>query len=424
MKITHVIGLGIILFLIASCTTEIGKTTVTYIKATPVYKTPSEVRNQPLNTSEGVIENIGKVFVGEDYLLIGDENTGIHVIDNSDPNNPSEINFLNIPGNYDFYVEGNTLFANNYFDLVKLDMQNMSSAQIVSRNTSALIKEESIKFGPGNEETILVGFEFERVTEEVDHDTRIWDFISEGQSTIYFDYADQVIPPSSIPVSFVGNSSGSRGTTNRLAVKNDQLYILTNGGIDQYNSGLEEVGSYNIWEPGLETIFERNNHIYVGSQQAMTVFKVNDQNLELKGNFRHQASCDPVLPISEDIAYVTTRSGGQCPGEDNVLYVVDTDLESGSFVEAQRISMSNPFGMALIGNLLFVAEGEFGLTVLDATDHDNLRIIKRHRDLTVYDVLAHPSDPDILFIANDDSIEQYQISNQGIDKTLLSRIVL
>ncbi len=421
MKFTLFIGLTLLL---ASCTKEFGTTKVTYTKATPIYKTASEVRNQVLNSSAPTIENIGKVFVGENYLLIGDENKGIHIIDNSDQSNPQEVNFLNIPGNYDFYVENNTLYANNYFDLVKLDISDMRNARVLQRNESALIKDESIKFGGGDTESLLVGFEFERVTEEVDHDTKLWDYISDGQNTIYFDYADEVIPPSSIPTSFVGNSSGQSGTTNRFIVKEDKMYILTASGIDEYNAQLEELKSTRVPAQGLETIFERNDHIYIGSQSAMLVYSVENDQLVHKGTFRHQIACDPVLPVSDDIAYVTTRAGGTCPGDENILYVVSTDLRTGSFSEAQIINMLNPFGMALSQDMLFVAEGDRGLTIFDATTRSNLKMLKRHSNIVAYDVLPHPTRTDVILIASGDKIDQYLIGADGKDYDFMSSISL
>ncbi len=80
-----------------SCTKSVGVVEVTYIKATGVYGDIEALRASPLVEAPRNIVNPGKIFISEDLLLIGEENEGIHVIDDSNPADPIPLSFLKIP---------------------------------------------------------------------------------------------------------------------------------------------------------------------------------------------------------------------------------------------------------------------------------------------------------------------------------------
>ena len=72
---------------------------VTYIKPVPVYKSLEEIRT-PISVSEArTMENIGKIYYYNNYLLINEIRQCIHIIDTADPRNPQKVAFINIQGN-------------------------------------------------------------------------------------------------------------------------------------------------------------------------------------------------------------------------------------------------------------------------------------------------------------------------------------
>lgn len=407
-----------------SCSQEFGSSRVTYTKAKAVYLPASEFRINAFNAPVRELENPGKIYVGQDYLLVGERNEGIHVLDNSDPENPQKVNFIQIPGNYDYFVDGDDLYANNYFDLVKLDISDPLNVQMIRRHSSGLVKDQNIKYHPENPELQLVGFNFERVTEEVDHNTSIWNYIGNGYNTIYFNYRDEVIPPSSIPTTFVGSSSGQAGTTNRMAIHDNQLYVLLRNRIEFFDAELQDAGSQDIWIGGLETLYAFEDYLYVGSQTSMMVYEITGSRLSYRGQFTHARACDPVLPVSSETAYVTTRAGGTCPGDENRLYVVSTNVSQSQYSELQRFNLREPFGMALVDNKLFVAESEHGMSIFDATDPDRLNPIGTFSELPVEDVLPHPVQEDILLIYTGHRIAQLKVDDEINGYRLLSNIAL
>lgn len=75
----------------------------------------------------------GKIFSYPPYLFVNEQNGGIHFFNNSDPANPEPIGFLKIGGNTDFVVKGNVVYANNYTDMVAVDISNKTAIKELSR---------------------------------------------------------------------------------------------------------------------------------------------------------------------------------------------------------------------------------------------------------------------------------------------------
>src|SRR5436305_88536 len=77
----------------------------------PVYKTLSQVRASMKSEAPRPLQNTGKLYVQGNYIFLNEVQKGIHVIDNTNPSNPKNISFINIPGNIDLAVKGNYLYA-------------------------------------------------------------------------------------------------------------------------------------------------------------------------------------------------------------------------------------------------------------------------------------------------------------------------
>lgn len=66
------------------------------------------------------------------YIYINDRFTGIHVFDNSDPANPSKIYFWEIPGNTEFTISGDFLYADNSRHLLTINVSDPANIFVVS----------------------------------------------------------------------------------------------------------------------------------------------------------------------------------------------------------------------------------------------------------------------------------------------------
>lgn len=115
--------------LMSSCDKDKEETVVGY---KPVYATASELER--INTSENEpLENPGKIHIYNDYLLVNDKAKGIHIYDNSNNTNPTEISFISIPGNMDFSVREGILYADNITDMVVIDISQPSKPEYKNR---------------------------------------------------------------------------------------------------------------------------------------------------------------------------------------------------------------------------------------------------------------------------------------------------
>lgn len=80
------------------------------------------------------MKKAGKIYLKDNFMFIGDTNRGFHIYDNTDPNNPTLVNFLEIPGVTDIAIRNNVFYANQAVDLVafKLDLQT-KQLQVLKR---------------------------------------------------------------------------------------------------------------------------------------------------------------------------------------------------------------------------------------------------------------------------------------------------
>ena len=399
------------MFFLASCGKDIGKVVVTYQKATPIYEDLDAMRQQPLISAARNVENPGKIFVSDNFLLIGEEGKGIHLVDNSNPSTPQAVFFLNIPFNREFFVEDNVLYAESQYDMLKIDISTIAAPRIIARAENTF--GEALMDNDGN---TLVGFEFEQVTEEMEVSSELHSAIRQNNHHIYYDYANNIIPPSAVPSSFAGNSSGDIGTVNRIALRGDYVYVLGTSKISVLNNtGTFELANTRYLTNDMETIYAKDDKLFIGTRNSMMVLGLADPlSPNTETTYWHADSCDPVLP-DDEVAYVTLRTGdeGDCPGDINALLVIDINSDNNWAQELQEIEMLSPYGMTMIGDNLFVGEGQHGLKIFDATDRKNISLIHFDEQVEAYDVIPHPSRTDLVLVAGPAGLAQYELTSDN-----------
>jgi hypothetical protein len=77
--------------------------------------------------------NTGKIYLYESNIYIVDLYTGIHVIDNSNPQAPVKNGFIYIPGVVDMAIRNNILYADNAIDLVAINLENYPQISVIDR---------------------------------------------------------------------------------------------------------------------------------------------------------------------------------------------------------------------------------------------------------------------------------------------------
>lgn len=97
---------------------------IVYEPYKPIFMLRSEMeQNVKLNPSIE-INNPGKIYLKDQFILINEKYRGVHVIDNSIPDAPKNVAFITIDGCIDMSVKGNVLYADNAVDLIAIRLDD------------------------------------------------------------------------------------------------------------------------------------------------------------------------------------------------------------------------------------------------------------------------------------------------------------
>jgi hypothetical protein len=99
----------------------------------PILMERSELEKSIFYRDPQDIANPGKIYYKDQTIYLVEKYKGIHVIDNSNPETPNRIAFINIPGCIDIAIKNNSLMADNATDLVSIDITNLSALKVTER---------------------------------------------------------------------------------------------------------------------------------------------------------------------------------------------------------------------------------------------------------------------------------------------------
>lgn len=130
MKRILIISLGIIALMLDGC----RKPEEEIIREgyTPIYLNKQDAYNIRFIPPKAV-EYPGKIYVKDSLIYLVEKNEGIHVIKNSDPRNPEIIGFLKIGGIKNLSIKSYMLYAENFTDIVAIDISNIESPKVLKR---------------------------------------------------------------------------------------------------------------------------------------------------------------------------------------------------------------------------------------------------------------------------------------------------
>lgn len=389
---------------------------ITYLNWVPVTKTAAEIQ-QPIETlSPQPLENPGKIYFYGKYVLINELRKGIHVIDNTDPANPLPVSFISIPGNVDMAVSNDLLYADNYTDLLTIDLSDPHDAQQLSR--SEMVFPPLWEEAPGN---FVVYMDPQVVTEVVD--------CKSGRTSSGFFVDDLVLFAESgdiaAPNSSQNGNTGIGGSMARFTIAAGHLYTVNEADLRVFDlsqpTAPSLVNTIGLgW--GIETIFPYEDKLFIGSNSGMFIFDNSQPASPTElSRFAHVTACDPVF-VKDNFAYVTLRNGTACQGFENQLDLIDISDLSNPQLE-KSFGMDNPHGLSIRDNDLYLCEGDFGLKVFDISDPVNLddHQIDHRKDLHAYDVIAIPGASKVIMVIGEDGFYQYDASKPD-DLQLLSKI--
>jgi hypothetical protein len=79
----------------------------------------------------------GKIYAYGNYLFQIEQNEGIHIIDNSNPQQAHKISFLKVAAASELAIKSGYLYTNNLDDLVVFDLSDINSPRLSNRVENA-----------------------------------------------------------------------------------------------------------------------------------------------------------------------------------------------------------------------------------------------------------------------------------------------
>jgi hypothetical protein len=356
----------------------------TYTLYKPVYQTLSQVRANMKSNSPQDLKKPGKLYIYGNFIFLNEYDKGIHIIDNTQPANPSNIAFINIPNNVDMAVKGNTLYADSYSDMVTFDITNPHNV-VVKKIIDKVFPNRAWYYTNYNSTDpdsvkLITGWLTRDTTVDCDQYSHLYETFYSVSSA---DKSGSYASPG------VGNGQG--GSMARYTILNNYLYSVTYSDLNVFDISTPQdpslIGKSAIGNSVIETIYPFKNKLFIGGNNGMFIFDASSPATPVKmGQFTHVRSCDPVV-ADDQYAWVTLRSGTMCQGFTNQLEVVKIDdLMNPSLLKTY--AMTNPHGLSKDGNLLFICDGTDGLKIYNAKDANNLQLIKHIKNLETFDVIA------------------------------------
>ncbi|MEM6397019.1 MAG: hypothetical protein AAF741_11790 [Bacteroidota bacterium] len=206
------------------------------------------------------------------------------------------------------------------------------------------------------------------------------------------------------------NGSGVGGSLARFTIVGDFLYTLEPNRLSWFNienGNLEYAGEDELFMV-METIFPLGNKLFLGADSGMSIYLIGDDGEpSFQSSVNHIRACDPVV-ANDQYAYVTLRQtdcGGFFVGNnglEDVLNIYDvTNIENPSIIRSYELSQ--PRGLGLAGDYLFICEGPEGLRTLDVSDPRDVQFLAFKQDIHANDVIVLP---DALLVIGPDNITQ------------------
>ena len=382
-----------------------------YVANVPQYMSYENMRKPVKSVSATAIQSAGKIYIHDNYLFVNEKYKGIHVFDNSDPAAPINLTFIDIPGNVDLAVKGKYLYADNYVDLIVLDISNITSPIEVARIKDIFpytIPESPETYPIANidqKQGVIIGWKVEEVMEEVNNNliTPFY-YFDKGTNNFYMTETQGGINTT--------QTVGIGGSMARFIINGEQFYGLneSNMQVIDISEPLNPVAGTKIEISRMvETVFIDKTNLFVGTQTGMLIYDVSNPATPVyTSEYNHFQSCDPVV-VKDNYAYVTLRAGNRCGNWQNLMEVIDIQNLS-SPVLLKSYPMSEPYGLGIDSNTLFVCDGQAGLKIFDVTDAMQIdqHLLKQYSALKALDVIPFGN---VLIMIAEDGIYQYSYAD-------------
>ncbi|HMR42788.1 MAG TPA: hypothetical protein PKC40_03100 [Saprospiraceae bacterium] len=406
-----------------SCLKDKCVSTKTFVRFDPIYLSAEQIRGEVTVEAFRELKSPGKIYVFQNYLLINEINEGIHIFDNSHPENPIPLAFLKIAGNVDMAVRGNYLYADQYTDLLTFDISNMLQPQLTCRAENVFQL-----YGHDPYRGYLVGYTQTDVTETLscddDRANQVW-WRGGPEIFVAFDALDNSGRPntaSSNTGNLLASATGVSGSYARISFNQNYLYAVDNSSLYPFSLSSPDCptkGSQLTVGWNIETIFPWKNYLFLGSQNGVYMYDARNPNAPTYVSFfQHATGCDPVV-CDDKNAYVTIHDGTTCNGTNiNQLDIIGIEhMPQTSLLKSYP--MVKPFGLSLRDNLLFLCDD--GLKIFDRSDVYNLKLLSHTKQIKAWDIIS--LNDGLTMVVGEDGFLQFDTSDPANPREI-SRIAV
>lgn len=374
----------------------------------PVIKSKSEVRNSIAIKGAQPTNSDGKIYVYNDLLFYIAQNSGIHIFNNQNPENPQNLAFIDLEGAQDISVKDNILYADNFMDIVVFDISTIENIQLLNIEEDMLpyyatfpedLQYFQTDIFPSNDDEFIANYTTVKVERaEIENNPHIY-------------YNQELILLNDAFASAAG-TVGVGGSYARFQIYENALYI-----IDDYKLNTFDITDYNsisqvseIWIGGwfggmLETTFIQKEFLFIGATNGMHVVNLQDEfSPTYISSFIHATGCDPVV-VQGNTAYITIRGGNSCGAIEDQINVIDiSDITLPA--EYSTYFLSSPYGLGVRHEVLYVCNDE-GIQVFDVQNPSQI-ILENTIETTCKDVIPLASH---LIAVGENVIYQYDYVN-------------
>ena len=351
----------------------------------PVIKSKTDVRNSIAIQGARNTNSDGKIYVYNDLLFYIAQNSGIHIFNNQNPENPQNLLFINLEGVHDISVKNNILYADNFSDLVVFDISDLSNIQLVNTEEDmlyyyAIVPDNALYVSyeyPTNQDDFIAYYETVQMErDEVENNPEFYS-VDDIWNLEVFDGA----------IAASGDVIGTGGSYAKFQIYNNALYT-----IDDYMLYAFDITNYNdinlssqLWMEDwfgaaqLETTFIRKDYLFIGATNGMHIVGLQDEfNPSYTSSFLHATGCDPVV-VEDNTAYITVRGGNSCGSIEDQVNVIDiSDINAP--VEYSTYFLGSPYGLGVKDQTLYVCNDD-GLNVFNAQNPNSIVLENTYQNI-------------------------------------------
>lgn len=406
-----------------------------YKANSPIYMSYENLRSAVKATDAQQLEVPGKIYFKDNFLFVVEKMQGIHIYDLTNPTKPVNLKFITIPGCVDIAIRNNTLYADSYVDLVSINIQNVNDIKEVHRVKDVLPytvppTDNDYRYDEvDSKKGVVIGWQVKTVKSEMEIQPEPiypvgWYYRNEAYYTDGLkDFSSGIASTGSASPTF-----GKGGSMARFGLYDNYLYVLDRSSVFTFNvendNAPVKIGSQGLqWN--VETMFIYDDHMFIGTTDGMIICSLDNPVSPLRiSSYAHVTSCDPVV-VENSYAYVTLRTGTSCRGTNVNVNRLDILKLSDNYKVINNVASyntTNPHGLGIDGNTLFLCDGADGLKIFDCTDKTNITTnkIAAFPGIRAYDVIPL-SYAKQLFMVGEDGFYLYDYSNVQ-DIKLLSKI--